>query len=85
MKATRIVRNMDELGRVVIPMELRRTMELDPGTPLEIFVESGSILLRKYNPGCILCGGTDNLAYIDGKTPVCRKCAEKIGAQAGRG
>ena len=48
MKSTGIVRQMDDLGRIVIPVELRRTLQIDKGDPLEIFVEGDSIILRKY-------------------------------------
>lgn len=49
VKATGIVRKMDSLGRVVLPMELRKTMDINEGTPIEIFVDGGMILLRKYD------------------------------------
>lgn len=51
MKATGIVRRVDELGRLVIPKEIRRTMRLAEGTPLEIFTDrEGQIILKKYSP-----------------------------------
>ncbi len=51
MKATGIVRRMDDLGRVVIPKEIRRTMKIGEGTPLEIFIDKdGGIIFRKYSP-----------------------------------
>lgn len=62
LKATGIVRRIDDLGRVVIPKELRRTLGIMEGDPLEIFVADGDqIVLRKYNPGCKLCGSIENL------------------------
>lgn len=77
MKATGIVRQLDGLGRVVIPKELRRTLGIDEGDGLEIFVEGDKILLRKYAPGCTLCGSLDEIEYLSGK-PICRVCVSKI-------
>lgn len=78
MKATGIVRKVDQLGRIVLPIELRRTLKIDIRDPLEIFVEGDSILLKKYEPACILCGESEGLVEYKGKK-VCRKCIEKIG------
>ena len=77
MKATGIVRNVDLLGRIVIPAELRRTLDIDTKDPLEIFTEGDQILLRKYVPACILCGQEGELTEYKGKM-VCRKCIEKL-------
>ncbi|MEK3771121.1 AbrB/MazE/SpoVT family DNA-binding domain-containing protein [Paenibacillus sp. FSL R5-0887] len=77
MKATGIVRQLDGLGRIVIPMELRRTMNIKDGDGLEIFVEGEKIVLRKYAPGCTLCGSLEGIEYISGK-PICRPCISKI-------
>lgn len=78
MKATGIVRKVDELGRVVLPIELRRTLGIDIKDPLEIYVDSDSILLKKYEPACILCGSNDELMEYKGKK-ICRKCIAKLG------
>lgn len=78
MKATGIVRKVDELGRVVVPVELRRTLGIDIKDPLEIYVDSDSILLKKYEPACILCGSNDELMEYKGKK-ICRKCIAKLG------
>ncbi|MFC4305755.1 spore protease YyaC [Cohnella boryungensis] len=67
MKATGIVRKMDELGRVVLPKELRRTLGISEGDPLEVFVQGELILLRKYVPGCIITGALDDLIEFQGK------------------
>lgn len=67
MKATGIVRKVDELGRVVIPIELRRTMGIEEKDSLEIFVDSDRIILRKYEPTCIFSGNAENLIYFKGK------------------
>ncbi len=73
MKATGIVRKVDELGRVVIPMELRRTMQIGEGEPIEIFVDGDKIVLRKYAPGCTLCGSLTELKNLSGKL-ICTSC-----------
>lgn len=67
MKATGIVRKIDELGRVVLPKELRRTMEILEGTPMEIFVEGEQIILKKYEPACIFCGDATTVTDFMGK------------------
>lgn len=78
MKATGIVRKVDDLGRIVIPKEIRRTLGItEDDDALEIFVEEDQIILRKYVPGCQLCGKVDNVEIIDG-IRICGSCAEKI-------
>lgn len=77
MKSTGIVRELDALGRVVIPMEMRKTMKIDKSTPLEIFVEGENIILRKYEPTCLFCGNaTELVTYQERK--ICKDCLEKI-------
>lgn len=62
MRSTGIVRKVDEFGRVVLPMELRRTMDIQEGQPMEIFTDAdGKIVLRKYEPDCLFCHSADNL------------------------
>ena len=73
MKATGIVRKVDELGRIVLPIELRRTLGIEIRDPLEIYVDGESIILKKYTPACILCGEAGDLVEYKGKK-VCRKC-----------
>ncbi len=77
MKATGIVRKVDELGRIVLPIELRRTLGIDIKDPVEIFVENEYIMLRKYETTCVFCGGSDNVVDINGKN-VCKNCIEDI-------
>ncbi|MNM64182.1 Transition state regulatory protein AbrB [compost metagenome] len=77
MKATGIVRKMDDLGRVVIPSELRRTLGIEEKDGLEIFVEGDRIILQKYAPGCTFCGDAEGIDYLFGK-PVCGVCVSKI-------
>ena len=76
MKATGIVRKVDELGRIVLPIELRRTLGIEVRGPLEIYVDDESIMLKKYNPACILCGESGDLVEYKGKK-VCRNCIDK--------
>lgn len=74
MKTVGIVRKVDELGRIVIPKELRRVMDIPEGTPLEIFTnENGEVVLRKYEPGCHFCGDLNNLVDYSG-VRVCKDC-----------
>ena len=78
MKATGIIRNVDELGRIVIPKELRRKLEIQHGDALEIFVDEDLIILRKYTPACIFCGDeTADVHMYKGKK-VCVKCLAEM-------
>jgi len=67
MKSTGIVRKVDELGRIVLPAELRTTMSIKEKDPLEIFIEDSRIILRKYEPSCIFTGNMDGLIEYKGK------------------
>ena len=67
MKSTGIVRKVDELGRVVIPIELRRTLGIDEKDSLEIYVDGEKIILKKYEPACIFCGNADDVLNYRGK------------------
>lgn len=77
MKATGIVRKIDELGRVVLPIELRRTLGMDIKDPLEIFVDGNQIILKKYTPACILCDSADDVQEIKCRK-VCSACRREI-------
>jgi transcriptional pleiotropic regulator of transition state genes len=77
MKSTGIVRKVDELGRVVIPIELRRTLNIGEKDALEIFVEDDTIVLKKYEPACIFCGQARDIKNLKGKN-VCPKCIGEI-------
>ena len=74
MKATGVVRKVDELGRVVIPIELRRTMGIAEKDPLEIYVDGDQIILKRYEPACVFCGNASDVQYFHGKM-VCRECS----------
>ena len=76
MKSTGIVREVDNLGRVVFPAELREMLGIEKGDPLEFFVDGEKIVLRKYYSGCLFCGNLEGLTDIKGKK-MCRTCLEE--------
>lgn len=77
MKSTGIVRQMDNLDRIVIPIELRRTLQIDKQDPIEIFVEGDKIILRKYQAACVFCGNIDGITAFKDKY-VCSKCVAQM-------
>lgn len=78
MKSIGILRKVDELGRIVIPKELRKKFGITDNVDyFEISVEGDTILLKKYEPGCVLCGGTEGLVEVDGRE-ICAACRAKI-------
>lgn len=81
MKSTGIVRKVDELGRVVIPIELRRTLNIAEKDSLEIYVEGEKIILRKYEPACVFCGDAQGVEHFKGKN-VCRACIQAMQSKA---
>ena len=80
MKSTGIVRKVDELGRIVLPIELRRTLGIEEKDRIEIFVEGESVILRKYQPACIFCDNAKDLILYKGKN-ICPDCIRSMGAQ----
>ncbi len=79
MKATSIVRKVDNLGRIVLPVELRRIMDIEIKDPVEIFVDEDKIILKKYQVACIFCKNTDDVIdFMDKK--VCKDCISKLKA-----
>ncbi len=77
MKSTGIVRRVDELGRVVLPKELRRTLNIREKDALEIFVDGSMIMLKKYEPACLFCGNANDIISYRGKN-VCRSCLQEM-------
>lgn len=77
MKSIGIVRKIDELGRIVLPIELRNKMDINTKDSVEIFVDNDKIILKKYQPCCIFCGNADNVTMFKGKL-VCRDCIEEM-------
>ncbi len=79
MKSTGIVRDIDKVGRIVIPKEIRDTLGLADGDPVEIFTKEDMIILRPYRPACLFCGNAENVTtYCEKK--ICRDCLAKIKA-----
>ena len=77
MKSTGIIRKVDDLGRIVLPIELRRTLDIAERDELEIYIENDQIILRKYEPACIFCASDRRLVYYGGKN-ICRDCVRKM-------
>ena len=77
MKSTGIIRKVDDLGRIVLPIELRRTLDIAERDELEIFMEGDQIILRKFEPACIFCASDRKLVDYNGKN-VCRDCIRKM-------
>lgn len=77
MKSTGMVRKIDELGRIVLPIEIRKAMDISNHDALEIYVEEGAIILKKYEPACIFCGSANDVTLFRGKL-VCAECCEGI-------
>ena len=79
MKSTGIIRKIDELGRVVIPIELRNKFNLSEKDPIEIYVDGTNIILKKYESNCIFCGRSEDLKEYKDKQ-ICTNCLKKISA-----
>jgi len=77
MKSIGIVRQLDELGRIVLPMELRRTFNINKKDPVEIYVDGDMIILKKYAPSCIFCDSADSISSFKGKN-VCQECINTL-------
>ena len=79
MKSTGVIRRVDELGRIVIPKEIRNKLEIEEKDPIEIYVEGNSIVLKKVESNCIFCLNTKDLIEYKGKL-ICRKCLNNLKA-----
>ena len=77
MKSTGIVRKVDELGRIVLPIELRRTLDIAERDELEIYLDEDKVILKKYEPSCIFCGSSCGLVTYHGRN-VCMECIENM-------
>lgn len=77
MKATGITRKIDELGRIVLPIELRRGLDIGEKDALEIYVEDDSIILKKFKKSCLFCGGEENTIDFKGKN-ICSECIAQL-------
>ena len=77
MKSTGIVRKVDELGRIVLPIELRRTLDIAVRDELEIYLDDDKVVLKKYEPSCIFCTSPRNLGSYHGRN-VCMECIRNM-------
>jgi len=77
MKSTGIVRHIDELGRIVVPKELRKKLGIAACDPVEISSEGDKIILTKYSPVCHFCGSTENISEFKEKN-ICERCINEI-------
>ncbi len=82
MKSSGIVRRLDELGRIVLPKELRKTLDLNNRDSVEIYTKDSMIILKKYEPACIFCDNTEDIVNFNGKN-VCKNCIKKLNIVAG--
>ena len=80
MKSTGVVRKVDELGRIVLPIEIRKVLDINVKDSLEIFTVDDKILLKKYFPACVFCGNADDIVYFNNKR-ICTDCLKKIKEQ----
>lgn len=80
MKSTGIVRKIDELGRIVLPMSIRQNLDIKEKDALEIFTDENRIVLQKYEPGCIFCGNADSTIIYENKR-ICKTCIGKLKEQ----
>ena len=80
MKSTGVTRQVDELGRFVLPIEIRRALNINVKDTLEIFTDGDRIILQKYQPACIFCNNVDDVVFYNGKR-ICVECLEKIKTQ----
>ena len=79
MKSTGIVRRVDELGRIVLPIEMRRTLDIAERDSLEIYVDGSSVILKKYAPSCIFCSDDTGIRTFHGKN-ICVNCLNELRA-----
>jgi transcriptional pleiotropic regulator of transition state genes len=77
MKSTGMTRKVDELGRIVLPAEIRQTLNIHTKDALEIFTEADCIVLKKYVPGCTFCTGMEGIVEFEGKR-ICSACLERL-------
>lgn len=77
MRAVGIVRKVDNLGRVVVPKEIRKAFEMDNNDLVEIYTDKDSVILKKYCPECVFCGKVDYVHQFEGKN-ICSACMEAI-------
>lgn len=77
MRSIGVVRKVDELGRIVLPIELRRTLDIKEKDSLEIFTEGETVILKKYEPACVFCSNAKDVINFKGKN-ICKECLKDI-------
>ncbi len=77
MRSIGVVRKVDELGRIVLPIELRRTLDIKEKDSLEIFTEGETVILKKYEPACVFCSNSKDVINFKGKN-ICKECLKDI-------
>ena len=80
MKSTGVVRKVDELGRIVLPSEIRKILDINPKDAVEFFMDGDKIVIQKYQPSCIFCQTTDRVIFFKGKL-ICAECIEHLKKQ----
>ena len=81
MKSTGVVRRVDELGRIVLPIEIRKILDIKQKDAVEIFTDNDRIVLQKYQPACVFCNNTEDVIYFSGKR-ICAECLKILKEQA---
>ena len=81
MKSTGVVRKIDELGRIVLPIEIRKILDIKQKDAVEIFTDNDRIVLQKYQPACVFCNNTEDVIYFSGKR-ICAECLKILKEQA---
>ncbi len=77
MKSTGIVRKVDELGRIVLPVEIRRRLDIGERDELEVYLDDDKVVLKKYEPSCVFCASTCSLVNYHGRN-VCMECIHRL-------
>ena len=77
MKSTGIVRKVDTLGRIVLPIEIRKILDIKEKDAIEIFIDNDKIVLQKYQPACVFCNSVEDIVYFNNKR-ICSDCVEKL-------
>ena len=77
MKSTGIIRKVDDLGRIVLPIELRKTLDIKEKDSIEIFIDGDRIVLQKYQPACMFCSNADDTVFF-GEHRICRTCLNEL-------
>lgn len=80
MKSTGVVRKVDELGRIVLPIEIRKVLDINQKDAIEIFTDEDRIILQKYQPACVFCNNINDVIYFNGKR-ICKDCITKLKEQ----